>query len=63
MLERIESMIRSHQSYRNDLILELSVINASGYPGYFLIVQDFTTVARELGVSVGPGRGQQQDLQ
>ncbi|MDC1306340.1 DNA polymerase III subunit alpha, partial [Saprospiraceae bacterium] len=39
------------------LDFELSVINASGYPGYFLIVQDFTTVARELGVSVGPGRG------
>ena len=28
-----------------------------GFPGYFLIVQDFTTVAREIGVSVGPGRG------
>ncbi|MDA9182747.1 DNA polymerase III subunit alpha, partial [Saprospiraceae bacterium] len=39
------------------LDFELSVINASGYPGYFLIVQDFTTVAREMGVSVGPGRG------
>ena len=36
---------------------ELSVIKASGYPGYFLIVQDFTTTAREMGVSVGPGRG------
>jgi len=39
------------------LDFELSVINASGYPGYFLIVQDFTTVARQMGVSVGPGRG------
>jgi len=39
------------------LDFELSVINKSGYPGYFLIVQDFTTVAREMGVSVGPGRG------
>jgi DNA polymerase-3 subunit alpha len=28
-----------------------------GYPGYFLIVQDFTTYARNNGVSVGPGRG------
>jgi DNA polymerase-3 subunit alpha len=36
---------------------ELSVIIKSGYPGYFLIVQDFTTVARQMGVSVGPGRG------
>jgi len=36
---------------------ELQTIANTGYPGYFLIVQDFTTVARELGVSVGPGRG------
>jgi DNA polymerase-3 subunit alpha len=36
---------------------ELQVIKNSGYPGYFLIVQDFTTTAREMGVSVGPGRG------
>ncbi|MBX7225464.1 MAG: DNA polymerase III subunit alpha [Chitinophagales bacterium] len=36
---------------------ELNTINDSGYPGYFLIVQDFTSVARQLGVSVGPGRG------
>ena len=28
-----------------------------GYAGYFLIVQSFTTVARERGVYVGPGRG------
>ena len=35
----------------------MEVIAKSGYPGYFLIVQDFTTVAREIGVWVGPGRG------
>ncbi|MGB3799915.1 MAG: DNA polymerase III subunit alpha, partial [Lewinella sp.] len=39
------------------LDFELSVIKASGYPGYFLIVQDFTAAARQMGVSVGPGRG------
>lgn len=39
------------------LDFELKVIADSGYPGYFLIVQDFTAVARKLGVSVGPGRG------
>ena len=39
------------------LDFELSVIKESGYPGYFLIVQDFTTVARDMKVSVGPGRG------
>ena len=39
------------------LDLELSVISSMGFDGYFLIVQDFTTAARTLGVSVGPGRG------
>ena len=36
---------------------ELSVIKNSGYPGYFLIVQDLINAARNMGVSVGPGRG------
>ena len=39
------------------LDFELQTIANSGYPGYFLIVQDFCNVARERGVSVGPGRG------
>lgn len=39
------------------LEFELKVISESGYPGYFLIVQDFTTYARSIGVAVGPGRG------
>ncbi|MBR9860148.1 DNA polymerase III subunit alpha [bacterium] len=39
------------------LNFELKVIEDSGYPGYFLIVQDFTSVARTMGVWVGPGRG------
>ena len=45
------------ESHRQRLDFELDVIRQSGYPGYFLIVQDFTTEARRLGVSVGPGRG------
>ena len=36
---------------------ELEVIKNSGYPGYFLIVQDLIRKAREMNVSVGPGRG------
>ena len=36
---------------------ELSVIANTGYPGYFLIVQDLIAAAREMDVSVGPGRG------
>ena len=39
------------------LDFELETIANTGYPGYFLIVQDFTAKAREMGVSVGPGRG------
>ncbi len=36
---------------------ELKIMKRMGYAGYFLIVQSFTTVARERGVYVGPGRG------
>ena len=37
---------------------ELHVMKTMGFPGYFLIVQDFINAARqELGVMVGPGRG------
>ncbi|MBR9775772.1 MAG: DNA polymerase III subunit alpha [Cytophagales bacterium] len=42
---------------RERLDFELETIERTGYPGYFLIVQDFTGAAREMGVSVGPGRG------
>ncbi len=36
---------------------ELDTIKGMGYPGYFLIVQDFINAAREMDVAVGPGRG------
>lgn len=36
---------------------ELEMIAKMGFPGYFLIVQDFLDAARRMGVSVGPGRG------
>lgn len=39
------------------LDFELATIQNTGYPGYFLIVQDFIAEARKMGVSVGPGRG------
>ncbi len=42
---------------RERLDFELMTISNSGYPGYFLIVQDFIAEARKMGVSVGPGRG------
>ncbi|HZH72866.1 MAG TPA: DNA polymerase III subunit alpha [Mariniphaga sp.] len=39
------------------LEFELQTIKLMGYPGYFLITQDFINAAREMGVLVGPGRG------
>lgn len=36
---------------------ELKIMKKMGYAGYFLIVQSFTTEARNRGVYVGPGRG------
>lgn len=42
---------------RERLDFELATVERTGYPGYFLIVQDFCNAAREMGVSVGPGRG------
>ena len=39
------------------LDFELKTIENTGYPGYFLIVEDFIRVARSMDVSVGPGRG------
>ncbi len=36
---------------------ELYTIKNMGFPGYFLIVQDFIAQAREMGIWVGPGRG------
>ncbi len=39
------------------LDIELGVIQAMGFPGYFLIVADFIRWARENNVPVGPGRG------
>ncbi|MAJ31921.1 MAG: DNA polymerase III subunit alpha, partial [Flavobacteriaceae bacterium] len=42
---------------KSRLDFELQIIENSGYPGYFLIVEDFIREARNMGVSVGPGRG------
>ena len=40
------------------LKFELHIMKTMGFPGYFLIVQDFINYGRDqLGVSVGPGRG------
>ena len=39
------------------IVFELHIMKTMGFPGYFLIVQDFIQAARDMGVSVGPGRG------
>ncbi|MDQ3140755.1 MAG: DNA polymerase III subunit alpha [Bacteroidota bacterium] len=45
------------EELKDRLDFELQVIIKMDFVGYFLIVQDFIIAARELGVSVGPGRG------
>ncbi len=42
---------------RERIDFELETISKMGFPGYFLIVWDVIRAAREMGVSVGPGRG------
>ncbi len=39
------------------LVFELHIMKTMGFPGYFLIVQDFIAAGRNMGVSIGPGRG------
>jgi DNA polymerase III subunit alpha len=46
-----------NQEQRERIDFELHVMKTMGFPGYFLIVQDFINAARGMGVSVGPGRG------
>ncbi|TSC80517.1 MAG: DNA polymerase III subunit alpha [Candidatus Peregrinibacteria bacterium Gr01-1014_25] len=43
--------------HRERLEHELSIIDAMGFSGYFLIVADFVNEAKRRGITVGPGRG------
>ena len=45
------------EEHRERLDFELETIKNMGFPGYFLIVQDYIKAAPKLGCSVGPGRG------
>jgi DNA polymerase-3 subunit alpha len=47
----------TEEQYRERLDFELKVIAGMKYPGYFLIVADFITWAKNQGIPVGPGRG------
>ncbi len=56
-----EGLLRRYASLTPELAdrlsFELETIKNTGYPGYFLIVQDFIAQAKKMGVLVGPGRG------
>jgi len=45
------------QEYEARLTYELDVMVKMGFPGYFLVVADLCSHAREVGIRVGPGRG------
>ncbi len=45
------------EEVRERIDFELETVKKMGFPGYFLIVQDFIAAARKMGVAVGPGRG------
>ena len=52
-----ERYVEISDEIKERIDFELETIEKSGYPGYFLIVQDFIAQARKMNVSVGPGRG------
>ncbi len=63
---RYITYIGAHARYPDDqwndkiverLEFELKTVEWMGFPGYFLIVWDYIRAAREMGISVGPGRG------
>ncbi|OGR06428.1 MAG: DNA polymerase III subunit alpha [Deltaproteobacteria bacterium RIFOXYD12_FULL_50_9] len=64
LLERLGEM-QEHEplspeiekNYRDRLEMEIEVIKAMGFPGYFLIVADFINWSKNQGIPVGPGRG------
>jgi DNA polymerase-3 subunit alpha len=54
----IEAWGRFNRSdYESRLKREIAMIQAMGFPSYFLIVWDFIRFAKERGIPVGPGRG------
>ena len=45
------------EAYRQRLDYELGVIEQTGFPTYFLVVEEFVRWAKKEGIPVGPGRG------
>lgn len=56
-LDELLPNVPNPSEYVERLLYELDVINQLGFCGYFLMVYDFVNHAREVGISVGPGRG------
>ncbi len=56
-LDTKELETSDYEKYHSRVERELLVINKMGYAGYFLIVADFITWARNHRIPVGPGRG------
>ncbi|CAB4366764.1 unannotated protein [freshwater metagenome] len=48
---------RATEQYRTRLQYELDVMAKMGFPGYFLVVADLVSHAKQVGIRVGPGRG------
>ena len=62
VIQKLEKKIRDQdiqnkEPYQNRIKTELDVIIKMGYSGYFLIVSDFVTWAKDNSIPVGPGRG------
>jgi len=55
--ERYGEALETDLSIKERLDFELDTIKTMGFPGYFLITQDFINEAKAMGVIVGPGRG------
>ncbi|MBX9977491.1 MAG: DNA polymerase III subunit alpha, partial [Alphaproteobacteria bacterium] len=55
--DRLKHLPDVPQDYQDRLDFELGVIEAMGFPGYFLIVADFIKFAKSKNIPVGPGRG------
>ena len=53
----VERMGKVSKDYQDRLDYELDVMLKMGFPGYFLVVADLCSHAREVGIRVGPGRG------
>jgi DNA polymerase-3 subunit alpha len=55
LMNRLGDRVRPDHLQRLDY--ELDVMIKMGFPGYFLVVADLCSHAREVGIRVGPGRG------